>query len=279
MTPPTDARGLLSRRRFLHATAASVLSVATVAAHRTPARAAATGAAPGPATATVPAVRTSEPDFRALDDVIRAAMVRYGVPGVAVGVLHEGREYTNGYGLTNLNAPVPVDASTLFQTGSITKTYTDTLMMRLVDMGKVELDAPVRRYLPDLRLADDAIAARVTVRQLLNHTAGWFGVYAGPPPTELEPTVWPWRGDDAITRYVGHLVYLPQLAPLGAMFVYSNAALVLAGRIIEVVSGMTYEPAAALAALRPDSTPHAGGESTYAHSIATSQRAALAFLE
>jgi CubicO group peptidase (beta-lactamase class C family) len=251
MTPPTEAPDIMSRRRFLHATAASVLSVATVAARRPPARAAVTGATPGPATATAPAAQPSDPDFRPLDDVIRAAMVRYGVPGVAVGVLHDGWEYTNGYGVTNLHAPVPVDATTLFQTGSITKTYTATLMMRLVERGQVDLDAPVRRYLPDLVLADAAVAARVTVRQLLNHTAGWFGDYVGPEPSALQPTVWPRRGDDAVAAYVADMAQLPQLAPLGAMFGYNNAALVLAGRVIEVVTGQTYEAALTEMLLKP----------------------------
>jgi CubicO group peptidase (beta-lactamase class C family) len=178
-------------------------------------------------------------------------MARYGVPGVAVGVLHAGREYTNGYGVTNLNAPLPVDASTLFQTGSITKTYTATLMMRLVDMGRVDLDAPVRRYLPDLTLADASVAARVTVRQLLNHTAGWFGDYFGPEPSALQPTVWPRRGDDAVAAYVADMAFLPQLAPLGALLSYNNAAFVLAGRVIEVVTGQTYEAALTEVLLKP----------------------------
>jgi CubicO group peptidase (beta-lactamase class C family) len=251
MTPPPDGPHVLSRRRFLHATAASVLTAATAAAPWTPARAAVAGAARGPAPAAAPATQTSDPDFRRLDDVIHEAMERYGVPGVAVGVLHAGRAYTNGYGVTNLNAPLPVDASTLFQTGSITKTYTATLMMRLVDMGRVALDAPVRRYLPDLTLADDAVAAAVTVRQLLNHTAGWFGDYFGPEPSALQPAVWPNRGDDAVAAYVADMASLPQLAPLGAMFSYNNAALVLAGRVIEVVTGQTYEAALTELLLKP----------------------------
>jgi CubicO group peptidase (beta-lactamase class C family) len=192
-----------------------------------------------------------DPAFRRLDEMMREAMGRYDVPGVAVGVLYAGQEYTNGYGVTNLNAPVPVDAHTLMQAGSITKTYTATLVMRLVELGQVDLDAPVRRYLPDLRLADEAVAQQVTVRQLLNHTAGWFGDYYGPPPTELEPTTWPWRGDDATTRYAANMRYLPQLAPLGAMFGYNNAAVVLAGHLAEVVTGTTYEAALAELVLRP----------------------------
>jgi CubicO group peptidase (beta-lactamase class C family) len=241
MNPPTECPRPMSRRRFLRTTAggARTGAAATAAARWTPARAAS------------PVVPTSDPDFRTLDDVIRAAMVRYGVPGVAVGVLHERREYINGYGVTNLNAPVPVDASTLFQAGSITKTYTATLMMRLVERGQVDLDAPVRRYLPDLTLADEAVAAAVTVRQLFNHTAGWFGDYGGPPPTALQPAVWPRRGDDAVAAYVADMAALPQLAPLGAMFSYNNAAFVLAGRVIEVVTGLTYEAALTALLLKP----------------------------
>jgi CubicO group peptidase (beta-lactamase class C family) len=205
----------------------------------------------GPAAVAAPARQTTDPAFRRLDEFVREAMGRYDVPGLAVGVLHEGREYTNGYGIANRNAPLPVDAHTLFQAGSITKTYTATLVMRLVELGQVELDAPVRRYLPDLRLADEAVAQQVTVRQLLNHTAGWFGDYYGPPPTELEPAVWPWRGDDAVTRYAANLPYLPQLAPLGAMFGYNNAAVVLAGHLAAVVAGTTYEAALTKLVLRP----------------------------
>jgi CubicO group peptidase (beta-lactamase class C family) len=235
----------LSRRRLLllatTATGYGVLA-ATTGAHL--ARAATTAAVTASQTAAVTAgAQTDYPDFQELNAVIQDAMARYRVPGVAVGVIDGAREYTNGYGVTNVDAPVPVDAHTLFQTGSITKTYTATLVMRLVELGKLELDAPVRRYLPDLELADESVATQVTVRQLLNHSAGWFGDYFGPPPSKLEPTVPPWRGDHAIARYVANLRYLPQLAPLGAMFSYNNAAVVLAGRLVEAVTNTTYEAA------------------------------------
>ncbi|HLH23045.1 MAG TPA: serine hydrolase domain-containing protein [Chloroflexota bacterium] len=239
----------VSRRGVLKATAAGALASLVT----TKAAAAARGPAPlrPRAVTAAPVGQGVDPEFRRLDEMIREAMERYDVPGLAVGVLHEGREYTNGYGVANLNAPLPVDATTLFQTGSVTKTYTATLIMRLVDMGKVDLDAPVRRYLPDLRLADDVVAEQVTVRQLLNHTAGWFGDYYGPLPTALEPAVWPWRGDDALSRYVANMQYLPQLAPLGAMFGYNNAAVVLAGHLAAVVAGTTYEAALTELLLRP----------------------------
>ena len=113
--------------------------------------------------------------FRDLDERIEAAMARYHVPGVAVGVFWQGREHLKGFGVTNIDHPLPVDAETLFRIGSTTKTFTATAMMCLVEQGKVDLAAPARRYLPDLELADEAAAASVTVRQLLNHSAGWMG--------------------------------------------------------------------------------------------------------
>jgi CubicO group peptidase (beta-lactamase class C family) len=248
MPPPTDARGLLSRRRFLHATAASVLTVATVAARRTPARAATTGPARGPALAAGPAPPMADPDFRELDAKIRAGMARYGVPGVAVGVLAWGREYVQGYGVTNVDYPVPVDGDTLFRIASTTKTFTGTVVMRLVEQGKLDLDAPVRRYLPDLRLADESVAGRVTVRQLLNHSAGWLG--------DDEQDFG--RGDDALANYVTDLSRLPQLTPPGTQFAYNNVALDVAGRAIEVVTGKPYEEAVRALLLEPLGLKHSG---------------------
>ncbi|MEV6216853.1 serine hydrolase domain-containing protein [Nocardia sp. NPDC051833] len=171
--------------------------------------------------------------FAELDAKIETAMRAYRIPGVAVGVLTDGEEYIKGYGVTNVDRPVPVDGDTLFRIGSTTKTFTGTAMMRLVDEGRVELDAPVRRYLPDFAVADPDAGATVTVRQLLDHTSGWLGDFVQDFG----------RGDDAIARYVAAMTRLPQLTPPGAVFAYNNAGLVVAGRIIEVVTGATYETA------------------------------------
>ena len=110
-------------------------------------------------------------------------------------MFYQGQEYVRGYGVTNVDYPQPVNGDTLFRIGSTTKTFTGTVVMRLVEQGKLDLDAPVRRYLPALRLADESVAARVTVRQLLNHSAGWLGEdYAGPA-----------RGEAALAQYDGML--------------------------------------------------------------------------
>lgn len=200
----------------------------------------------------VPARSTAAPAadvlFRELDERIEAAMARYRVPGVAVGIFYEGREYVRGYGTANVEHPTAVDGDTLFRIGSVTKTFTGTAIMRLVEQGKVALDAPVRSYLPNLQLADESVARRVTVRQLLNHSAGWLGDdYAGYG-----------SGDDALAKYVAGMRWLQQLTPLGEILAYNNAAVDLAGRVIEVVTKTSYERAVETLVLEPLGLKHSG---------------------
>ena len=173
------------------------------------------------------------PRAQQLQDYVAAKADELGVPGVAVGVLHDGAEEYAFHGVTSVENPLPVDATTLFQFGSTGKTFTATAMLRLVDHGLVDLDAPVRTYVPELRLKDEAVAAAVTVRQLFNHTAGWSGDL-------MENTG---NGDDALARYVERMATIDQVSPLGASVSYNNAALSLAGLVIEKVTGQTFEQA------------------------------------
>jgi CubicO group peptidase (beta-lactamase class C family) len=177
--------------------------------------------------------QNAEPLFRELDAKIEAVMAEHHIPGVAVGVYYQGQEYVRGYGVTNVDAPGPVDGDTLFRIASITKTFTGTTAMRLVEQGLLDLDAPVRTYLPDFRVADEAASKQVTLRQCLNHSAGWMGDYS------LDFG----RGEDALARYVASMTDLPQLTPPGTQFAYSNSAIAVAGRVIEVVTRQSYEDA------------------------------------
>src|SRR4051794_2608476 len=213
-------RPVLSRRTLL-AAGAGVLSLSPSAM--------AVGAQDAPAVTD----KTADVLFGALDERIEAAMKRYHVPGVAVGAYWHGREHMRGFGVTNVDHPLPVDADTLFRIGSTTKTFTATAMMRLVDQGKVDLAAPARTYLPDFELADEAAAKGVNVRELLNHSAGWLGDDYGDFG----------RGDDALARYVAEMKLLPQLTPPGQVFAYNNAAIVAAGGVIETVTRKPYEAA------------------------------------
>ncbi|MBS1674314.1 MAG: beta-lactamase family protein, partial [Actinobacteria bacterium] len=225
----------MSRRSLLRGSAgvAAIVAAGTAVVGCTaeePGAASRTGSA-GPNAAS--SRTASDALFAELDAKITSAMKKYAVPGVAVAVLHNGHEHVRGYGIASVDAPVPVDEKTLFRIGSTTKTFTGTAMMRLVDAGKVDLDQTVRTYVPEFTVADPDVAARVTVRHLLNHTAGWFG-------DDLQDFG---RGDDAIARYVASMAGLRQLTPLGSTFFYNNAAVVLAGLVVAKVHGTSFEQA------------------------------------
>jgi len=175
----------------------------------------------------------TDPVFQPLHERITEAMERLHVPGVAVGIIHDGTEHVAAFGVTNVDYPAPVVEDTLFQIGSTTKTLTATTVIRLVEKGKIDLDTPIRAYLPDLRLADEATAAGVTTRHLLTHTAGWSGDHF------LDTG----RGEDALAGYVASMADLPQLTPLGQVWSYNNAAFSLVGRVIEAVTSRPYETA------------------------------------
>ena len=166
-----------------------------------------------------------------LREQVAGLMARTGVPGVAIGILHKGESVTFGCGVTSVEHPLPVSDETLFQIGSITKTYTGTAIMRLVEEGVLDLDARVRTYVPGFQVADEAASCEATVRHLLTHQGDWAGVFFHGTGA----------GDDALARYVADMAELPQLAPLGTHWSYNNAGFSVAGHIIELVTGKRYE--------------------------------------
>lgn len=241
VAPEADrAGGEISRRKLLSAAA-----VGTAVAVLPPAAARAAAPAPtkGPSDKK-PRGRL----LRQLDARIEAAMRELAIPGAAVGVIWAGKEYVQGYGVTNVDYPVPVEGDTLFRIGSTTKTFTGTALMQLVEAGKVKLDAPVRRYLPDFSVADRAASRQVTVRELVQHCPGWLG----DDVEDFGP------GTDAIELFVKSMTRLPQMTPVGEVFAYNDSALVLAGRIIEVVAGVPYETFIAESVLAPLGLTHTG---------------------
>ncbi|MGW1344657.1 serine hydrolase domain-containing protein [Kribbella sp. NPDC002412] len=194
---------------------------------------AAAEAVPLSAVSTLPAVARDSDSVERLVEKIEAGMAKYAIPGVGLGLWWRGREYVRGFGVTSVDVPTRVSGDTVFRVGSTTKTFTGTAVMRLVERGRIGLDRPVRAYLPGFMAGDAGAAARVTVRQLLNHSAGWQGDY-------FEDTG---QGDDALAQYVAGMAKVPQLTPPGRVFSYNNAAIGVAGRIVEVVTGKPYEAA------------------------------------
>jgi len=150
-----------------------------------------------------------------------------------VAIMLDGRVvYAEGFGMADRKRGIPVDRSTLFNIGSISKVYVATAVMLLVDDGLVSLDEPVTTYIPDFRMADGRYR-RITVRMLLNHTSGMPGTQA--------LNSFGYRYDDRVkqqtldTLALGHLKHEP-----GGMAVYCNDGFTLAEIIVERMSGMKY---------------------------------------
>lgn len=155
------------------------------------------------------------------------------IPGLAIAVL-EDREvaYTGGFGVTSLeDGALPVTPQTLFRIGSLTKLITATLVMRLVQEGVVDLDAPVCNYISWLTLSEPEAARQITLQLLLSHTSG------------LTSDARPWgdRYPHALEEYVRNGISgYPLAARPGARFQYSNPGFSLAGYVAEAVTGKPY---------------------------------------
>jgi CubicO group peptidase (beta-lactamase class C family) len=156
-----------------------------------------------------------------------------GVPGIALGISTEEGIFTKGLGITSYDNPLTVTDDTLFQIGSISKTVTATAMMCLVDAGQIDLDERVQTYLPDFHVQDEAVSKSVTVKHLITHVSGWVGdVFTDTG-----------SNDSSLAEYVAQMAELTQLADMDYALSYNNAAFAVAGRIIEVITGKTFEAA------------------------------------
>jgi CubicO group peptidase (beta-lactamase class C family) len=188
-----------------------------------------------------------DPRFDALVALTEAKMREFGVPGVALGVIDNGAMMTRGLGVTSVEDSIPVTDHTTFPIASISKTFAATAMMRLVEQGKVELRAPVRAYLPEFRVQDEAVSRDVTIWHLLTHTGGWEGQIGATD-----------RGEDTLKQFVAGLTGLMQVAPPGLAWSYNNAGFSIAGRVIEVVTGRSINRAIRDLVFTPLGLQHAG---------------------
>lgn len=167
-----------------------------------------------------------------IEALVNTKMAEYHVPGVALGIVKTGRIETRVFGITNIENPQPITVDTVFPIMSITKTVGATAIMRLVQDGKLALDAPVQRYLPDFRVKDESASRAVTIAHLLSHTPGWEGQL---PMDD--------RGAETHARFTTGLRELSQLAAPGEVWSYNNAGFGILGRLLEVATGKTIHEA------------------------------------
>lgn len=178
---------------------------------------------------------TSKPSsYEDIDAFIEGQMRRLHIPGISLAIIEGDRlVHTRGFGQAQPGGEAP-SPQTPFFIGSLTKSITALAVMQLVEAGKIELDAPVQRYLPWFRVADPQASAQISVRQLLNQTSGLSAV-AGSIALAV--------CDDhphATERQVRALSTLKLNHPPGSKWEYSNLNYNILGLIIEVVSGESY---------------------------------------
>ena len=177
------------------------------------------------------AAQTGTPDFTRIDSYIEATMHERGVPGVALAIVHDGSiVHLKSFGKADDNQRA-VTPQTPFRIGSATKSFTALAIMQLIEAGKIELNAPVQRYLPWFTLKDAHAAAQITVAQLLHQTSGI-------PSEALTATI----ADPLLSLdQFGHSMrdVVPD-RPVGSSFAYANANYNLLGLIIEAASGQQY---------------------------------------
>src|SRR5688572_27619533 len=186
--------------------------------------------------------------FEALVAFAEGKMREHRVPGVALGIVDNGAITTRGLGVTNVDDPLPVTEHTVFPIASISKTFAATAAMRLVEQGRIDLKAPVRKYLADFKAGDENISRDVTVWNLLTHSPGWEGQVSGPE-----------RGEDTLRNFVATVMPgLMQVAPPTSAWSYNNAGYSVAGRVIEVANGTSINRALRDLVFTPLGLAHTG---------------------
>ncbi len=174
-------------------------------------------------------------------DFARAEMARLSVPGLSVGITHNGDTYAEGFGVTSVENPLPVTPETIFQVGSTSKTFTATVAMMLMEEGKLDIEQRVREYVPSFTTSDEEASDRVTIRNLLTHRTGWPGDYFKDFG----------RGADALEKYVAAMARARQDMQPGEAFSYCNSAFYLLARVIESITGDEFENVVADRLIRP----------------------------
>jgi CubicO group peptidase (beta-lactamase class C family) len=181
------------------------------------------------------APRAAPADFAAIDRYVEQELQATRLPGLALGIVQGDQiVHLKGFGVADPSGR-PVTPQTPFIIGSTTKSMTALAIMQLVEAGKVELDAPVQRYLPWFHIADAEASARITVRQLLNHTSGL------PTTTGGEFVTSPDMSDGALEQRVRALGTAELSAPVGTIWQFCNANYVVLGLIVQTVAGQSYE--------------------------------------
>lgn len=180
------------------------------------------------------AAQSAAAPLAGFDAYVERVLTTFAVPGAAVAIVKDGRiVLAKGYGVRKLGAPERVDADTRFGIASNTKLFTATALALLVEEGKLRWDDPVIRYLPDFAMYDPFVTRELTVRDLLVHRSG-LGLGAG------DLLWWPASTYDR-AEIARRLRFIKPATSFRRAYAYDNVLYLVAGQLIEKLSGTSWE--------------------------------------
>jgi CubicO group peptidase (beta-lactamase class C family) len=216
---------------------------------------------------------TADPDFAAIDAYLQKEMGELHIPGLAYGIVHDDKiVHLESFGEADPSGRA-VTPQTPFILASVSKSFTALAIMQLSEEGKVDLDAPVQRYIPWFHVADKAASHQITVRNLLNHTSGL------PEDTSFGPMRSNDMSYDALEERVRTLSDVQLNQPVGGAFEYTDANYDVLGLIVERVAGQSYESHVQEHIFAPLDMNHSFTNQTAAqrHGLATGHRSWFSF--
>jgi CubicO group peptidase (beta-lactamase class C family) len=201
------------------------------------------GTAPASWSADAPIGRSTNPQ---LQRIVDKAALESGAIGGQVSVIVGAQRADFVFGSANADLNLPMTSDTVIQIGSTTKVFNAALVMTLVEQHRLNLDVPIVQYMPRFHVAEPKAREAITLRQLLSMSSG----LDNGPYTQF------WNGDEALASYVDSLRTLPQAFAPGQGYGYSNAGTSIAGRVIEVVTGESWDAALRARILEPLGLSH-----------------------
>ena len=170
-----------------------------------------------------------------IDSLVNATLATFDVPGIAVGIIKDGKlVFAKGYGVRSLESKLPVDENTLFGIASNSKAFTSAALAMLEDEGKLKWDDKVTEYIPGFMMYDPWVTREFTIRDLLTHRSG-LGLGAG------DLMFWPEGGNMTREEMIYNIRYLKPVSSFRSKYDYDNNMYMVAGQVIEKVSGMPWE--------------------------------------
>lgn len=170
-----------------------------------------------------------------IDSLVNATLTTFDVPGIAVGIIKDGKlVFAKGYGVRSIKDKLPVDENTLFGIASNTKAFTSAALAMLADEGKIKWDDKVTDYIPGFMMYDSWVTREFTIRDLLTHRSG-LGLGSG------DLMFFPDGGNFTRDEMIHNIRYLKPVSSFRSKYDYDNNMYMVAGQIIEKVSGTSWE--------------------------------------